>query len=41
MAELDAIKRDRIGGLDGGFTESGDAELADREMLAQGRHTTR
>lgn len=89
MAELDAIKRDRIGGLmlcrdwgnrgpwptwpqpdqpdfthlsrkvkeviraaelrdelsftsfrHGGFTEGGDAELTDREMLAQGRHTT-
>ncbi|WP_441232573.1 hypothetical protein [Bradyrhizobium sp. 1200_D9_N1_1] len=88
-AELDAIKRDRIGGLmlcrdwgnrgpwptwpkpdqpdfthlsrkvkeiirsaklrdqlsftsfrHGGFTEGGDAELTDREMLAQGRHTT-
>jgi hypothetical protein len=24
----------------GGFTEGGDAELTDREMLAQGRHTT-
>jgi hypothetical protein len=24
----------------GGFTESGDAELTDRELLAQGRHTT-
>jgi hypothetical protein len=89
MQELDAIKRDRIGGLmlcrdwghrgpwptwpkpdepdfthlsrkvkeviraaglrdelsftsfrHGGFTEGGDAELTDREMLAQGRHTT-
>jgi hypothetical protein len=88
MAELDAIKRERIGGLmlcrdwgnrgpwptwpkpdqpdfthlsrkvkeviraaglrdelsfkfrHGGFTEGGDAELTDREMLAQGRHTT-
>jgi hypothetical protein len=89
MAELDAIKRDRIGGLmlcrdwgkrgpwptwpkpdqpdfthlsrkvkeviraaglrdelsftsfrHGGFTETGDAELTDREILAQGRHTT-
>jgi hypothetical protein len=89
MAELDAIKRERIGGLmlcrdwgergpwptwpkpdqpdfthlsrkvkeviraadlrdelsftsfrRGGFTEGGDAELTDREMLAQGRHTT-
>jgi hypothetical protein len=89
MAQLDAIKRDRIGGLmlrrdwgergpwptwpkpddpdfthmsrkvkeiiraagmrdelsftsfrHGGFTEGGDAELTDREMLAQGRHTT-
>jgi hypothetical protein len=89
VAELDAIKRDRIGGLmlcrdwgnrgpwptwpkpdqpdfthlsrkvkeviraaglrdelsftsfrHGGFTEGGDAELTDREMLAQGRHTT-
>jgi hypothetical protein len=89
MAELAAIKRDRIGGLmlcrdwgnrgpwptwpkpdqpdfthlsrkvkeviraaglrdelsftsfrHGGFTEGGDAELTDREMLAQGRHTT-
>jgi hypothetical protein len=89
MAELDAIKRDRIGGLmlcrdwgergpwptwpkpdqpdfthlsrkvkeviraadlrdelsftsfrHGGFTEGGDAELTDREMLAQGRHMT-
>jgi len=89
MAELDAIKRQRIGGLmlcrdwgergpwptwpkpdqpdfthlsrkvkdviraaglrdelsftsfrHGGFTEGGDAELTDREMLAQGRHTT-
>jgi len=89
VAELDAIKRDRIGGLTlcrdwgnrgpwptwpkpdqpdfthlsrkvkeviraaglrdelsftsfrhGGFTEGGDAELTDREMLAQGRHTT-
>ncbi len=89
MAELDAIKRDRIGGLmlcrdwgnrgpwptwpkpdqpdfthlsrkvkeviraaglrdelsftsfrHGGFTESGDAELTDREIMAQGRHTT-
>jgi hypothetical protein len=89
MAELDAIKRARIGGLmlcrdwgergpwptwpkpnqpdfthlsrkvkdviraaglrddlsftsfrHGGFTEGGDAELTDREMLAQGRHTT-
>jgi hypothetical protein len=89
MAELDAIKRVRIGGLmlcrdwgergpwptwpkpnqpdfthlsrkvkhviracglrddlsftsfrHGGFTEGGDAELTDREMLAQGRHTT-
>lgn len=89
MTELDAIKRDRIGGLmlcrdwgnrgpwptwpkpnspdfthlsrkvkevirsaglrdelsftsfrHGGFTEGGDAELTDREMLAQGRHTT-
>lgn len=89
MLELDAIKRDRIGGLmlrrdwgargpwptwpkpdqpdfthlsrkvkeviraaglpdelsftsfrHGGFTEGGDAELTDREMLAQGRHTT-
>ena len=89
MAELNAIKRDRIGGLmlcrdwgervpwptwpkpddpdfthmsrkvkeivraagmrdelsftsfrHGGFTEGGDAELTDREMLAQGRHTT-
>jgi len=25
---------------DGGFTEGGDAELTDREMLAQRRHTT-
>jgi hypothetical protein len=89
MLELDAIKRERIGGLmlcrdwgergpwptwpkpdqadfthvsrkvkeviraaglrdelsftsfrHGGFTEGGDAELTDREMLAQGRHTT-
>jgi hypothetical protein len=89
MAELDAIKRERIGGLmlvrdwgkklpwptwptpdhpdfthlsrkvkeviraaglrdelsftsfrHGGFTEGGNAELTDREMLAQGRHTT-
>jgi hypothetical protein len=89
MAELDAVKRERIGGLmlrrdwgdrgpwptwpkpdqpdfthmsrkvkeviraaglrdqlfftsfrHGGFTEGGDAELTDREMLAQGRHTT-
>jgi hypothetical protein len=89
VAELDAIKRERIGGLmlcrdwgnrgpwptwpkpdqpdfthlsrkvkeviraaglrdelsftsfrHGGFTEGGDAELTDREMLAQGRHTT-
>jgi hypothetical protein len=89
MAELDALKRERIGGLmlrrdwgdrgpwptwpkpdqpdfthmnrkvkeiiraaalrdelsftsfrHGGFTEGGDAELTDREMLAQGRHTT-
>jgi hypothetical protein len=89
MVELDAIKRERIGGLmlrrgwgehgpwptwpkpdqpnftllsrkvkeviraaglrdelsftsfrHGGFTEGGDAELTDREMLAQGRHTT-
>jgi hypothetical protein len=89
MTELDAIKRERIGGLmlcrdwgergpwptwpkpdqrdfthlsrkvkqviraaglrddlsftsfrHGGFTEGGDAELTDREMLAQGRHTT-
>ncbi|MGM4958126.1 hypothetical protein [Bradyrhizobium sp. 604_D8_N2_3] len=89
MAELDAIKRARIGGLmlvrdwgnrgpwptwpkpdqpdfthlsrkvkeviraaglrdelsftsfrHGGFTEGGDAELTDREMLASGRHTT-
>ena len=89
MAELDAIKRERIGGLmlcrdwgdrgpwptwpkpdqpdfthlsrkvkeviraaglrdelsfmsfrHGGFTEGGDAELTDREILAQGRHTT-
>jgi hypothetical protein len=89
VAELDAIKRDRIGGLmlcrdwgnrgswptwpkpdqpdfthlsrkvkeviraaglrdelsftsfrHGGFTEGGDAELTDREMLAQGRQTT-
>jgi len=89
MAELDAIKRERIGGLircparatrgpwptwpkpdhpdfthlsrkvkeviraanlrdelsfmsfrHGGFTETGDAELTDREILAQGRHTT-
>jgi hypothetical protein len=89
MIELDAIKRERIGGLmlcrdwgargpwptwpkpdmpdfthmsrktkeviraakmrdelsftsfrHGGFTEGGDAELTDREMLAQGRHTT-
>jgi hypothetical protein len=89
MAELDAIKRERIGGLmlcrdwgergpwptwpkpdqpdfthlsrkvkeviraaglpdemsftsfrHGGFTEGGDAELTDRETLAQGRHTT-
>ncbi|WP_051677248.1 hypothetical protein [Bradyrhizobium sp. URHD0069] len=89
MAELDTIKRERIGGLmlcrdwgnrgpwptwpkpdqpdfthlsrkvkeviraaglrdalsftsfrHGGFTEGGDAELTDREMLAQGRHTT-
>ena len=24
----------------GGFTDGGDAELTDREMLAQGRHTT-
>ncbi len=89
MAELDAIKRGRIGGLmlcrdwgehgpwptwpkpnqpdfthlsrkvkdviraaglrdelsftsfrHGGFTENGDAELTDREMLAQGRHAT-
>jgi hypothetical protein len=89
MVELDAIKRQRIGGLmlcrdwgergpwptwprpdqpdfthlsrkvkeviraaslrnelsftsfrHGGFTEGGDAELTDREMLAQGRHTT-
>jgi hypothetical protein len=89
MAELDAIKKKRIGGLmlcrdwgqrgpwptwpkpdqpdfthlsrkvkeviraaglrdelsftsfrHGGFTEGGDAELTDREMLAQGRHTT-
>jgi hypothetical protein len=89
MAELDAIKRDRIGGLmlrrdwgerlpwptwpkpdqpdfthlsrkvkeviraaglrdelsfrsfrHGGFTEGGNAELTDRELLAQGRHTT-
>jgi hypothetical protein len=89
MAELDTIKRQRIGGLmlcrdwgergpwptwpkadqpdfthvsrkvkevvraaglrdelsftsfrHGGFTEGGDAELTDREMLAQGRHTT-
>jgi hypothetical protein len=89
MAELDAIKRGRIGGLmlcrdwgdhspwptwpkpdepdfthlsrkvkeviraaglrdelsftsfrHGGFTEGGDAELTDREMLAQGRHST-
>jgi hypothetical protein len=89
MAELDAIKRQRIGGLmlcrdwgergpwptfpkpnepdfthlsrkvkeviraaglrdelsftsfrHGGFTEGGDAELTDREMLASGRHTT-
>ncbi|UFZ06507.1 hypothetical protein LQG66_09505 [Bradyrhizobium ontarionense] len=89
MAELDAIKRKRIGGLmlcrdwgdrgpwptwpkpdqpdftrlsrkveevirgaklrdelsftsfrHGGFTEGGDAELTDREMPAQGRHTT-
>jgi hypothetical protein len=89
MAELDGIKRERIGGLmlcrdwgergpwptwpkpdqpdfthlsrkvkeviraaglrdelsftsfrHGGFTEGGDAELTDREMLAQGRHTT-
>lgn len=89
MAELDAIKRERIGGLmlvrdwgnkgpwptwpkpdhpdfthlsrkvkeviraaglrdelsftsfrHGGFTEGGDAELTDRELLAQGRHTT-
>jgi hypothetical protein len=89
MAELDAIKRDRIGGLmlsrdwgnrgpwptwpkpdqpdfthmsrkvkevirfaglrdelsfasfrHGGFTETGDAELTDREIMAQGRHTT-
>ena len=87
MAELDAIKRDRIGGLmlrrdwgergpwptwpkpdqpdfthlsrkvkeviraaelrdelsftsfrHGGFTETGDAELTDREIMAQGRH---
>jgi hypothetical protein len=89
MAELDGIKRERIGGLmlcrdwgergpwptwpkpdqpdfthmsrkvkeviraaglrdelsfasfrHGGFTETGDAELTDREILAQGRHTT-
>jgi hypothetical protein len=89
QAELDAIKRERIGGLmlcrdwgkrgpwptwpqadqpdfthlsrkvkeviraaglrdelsftsfrHGGFTETGDAELTDREILAQGRHTT-
>jgi hypothetical protein len=89
MAELDTIKRERIGGLmlvrdwgkrvpwptwpkpdqldfthlsrkvkdviraaglrdelsftsfrHGGFTEGGNAELTDREMLAQGRHTT-
>jgi hypothetical protein len=89
MLELDAIKRERIGGLmlrrdwgargpwptwpkpdqpdfthlsrkvkeviraarlrdelsftsfrHGGFTEGGDAELTDREMLAQGRHST-
>ncbi|WP_338821631.1 hypothetical protein WDM22_26420 [Bradyrhizobium septentrionale] len=89
MAELDGIKRDRIGGLmlrrdwgnrgpwptwpkpdqpdfthmsrkvkevikaaglrdelsfasfrHGGFTETGDAELTDREIMAQGRHTT-
>jgi hypothetical protein len=89
MAQLDGIKRERIGGLllcrdwgergpwptwpkpddpdfthlsrkgkeviraagmrdelsftsfrHGGFTEGGDAELTDREMLAQGRHTT-
>jgi hypothetical protein len=88
MAELDAIKRQRIGGLmlcrdwgerpwptwpkpdqpdfthmsrkvkeviraaglrdelsfasfrHGGFTETGDAELTDREIMAQGRHTT-
>lgn len=86
MAELDVIKRDRIGGLmlcrdwgergpwpkpdqpdfthvsrkvkeviraaglrdelsftsfrHGGFTQGGNAELTDREMLAQGRHTT-
>lgn len=89
MAELDAIKRERIGGLllcrdwgsrgpwptwpkpdqpdfthmsrkvkevikaanlreelsftsfrHGGFTETGDAELTDREIMAQGRHTT-
>jgi hypothetical protein len=89
MAELDEIKRERIGGLmlrrdwgkrlpwptwpkpdqpdfthlsrkvkeviraaglrdelsftsfrHGGFTEGGDAELTDRELLAQGRHTT-
>jgi hypothetical protein len=89
VADLDAIKRERIGGLmlcrdwgergpwptwpkpdqpdfthlsrkvkeviraaglrdelsftsfrHGGFTEGGDAELTDREMLAQGRHTT-
>jgi len=24
----------------GGFTETGDAELTDREIMAQGRHTT-
>jgi hypothetical protein len=89
MAELDAIKRDRIGGLmlrrdwgakgpwptwpkpnepdfthmsrkvkeiirsaelrdelsftsfrHGGFTETGDAELTDREIMAQGRHSS-
>jgi hypothetical protein len=80
MAELDTIKRERIGGLmlrrdwgqphmpnfthvsrkvkeviraaglrdelsftsfrHGGLTETGDAELTDREVLAQSRHTT-
>jgi hypothetical protein len=59
MAELDAIKRERIGGLmeviraagvrdelsftsfrHGGFTETGDAELTDREIMAQGRKAT-
>jgi hypothetical protein len=86
MAELDAIKRERIGGLmltrdwgdrrpwptdngdlgqmsrtvkeiireaklrdeltftsfrHGGFTEAGDAELTDQEIMAQGRHRSR